>query len=50
MAGGTRFQIGLGERFDGTTVKADLPGSVIALPGDTGHFHWAMSGGDMRRR
>jgi len=38
------FYIGLGERFDGDTVKAYPPGSVIVLPGDTWHFHWAKSG------
>ena len=38
------FYIGLGERFDGDGVKAYPPGSVIVLPGDTWHFHWAKSG------
>ena len=38
------FYIGLGERFDGDEVKAYPPGSVIVLPGDTWHFHWAKSG------
>jgi quercetin dioxygenase-like cupin family protein len=38
------FYIGLGERFDGEKVKAYPPGSVIVLPGDTWHFHWAKSG------
>ena len=38
------FYIGLGEQFDGDKVKAYLPGSVIVLPGDTWHFHWAKSG------
>ena len=38
------FYIGLGERFDGEQVKAYPPGSVIVLPGDTPHFHWAKSG------
>jgi|GEM_PF-277185 len=38
------FYIGLGERFDGDTLKAYPPGSVIVLPGDTWHFHWAKSG------
>ena len=36
--------IGLGDRFDGDKVKAYPPGSVIILPGDTPHFHWAKSG------
>ena len=38
------FYIGLGDRFDGDQVKAYPPGSVIILPGDTPHFHWAKSG------
>ena len=38
------FYIGLGERFDGDKVQAYPPGSVIVLPGDTWHFHWAKSG------
>jgi quercetin dioxygenase-like cupin family protein len=38
------FYIGLGEQFDGDKVKAYPPGSVIVLPGDTAHFHWAKSG------
>ena len=38
------FYIGLGERFDGDKVKAVAPGSVVILPGDTPHFHWAKSG------
>ena len=38
------FYIGLGEQFDGDKVKAYPPGSVIVLPGDTSHFHWAKSG------
>jgi quercetin dioxygenase-like cupin family protein len=38
------FYIGLGERFDGDKVKAYPSGSVIVLPGDTPHFHWAKSG------
>jgi len=25
-------------------VKAVAPGSVVILPGDTPHFHWAKSG------
>ncbi len=37
------FYIGLGEKFDGDKVKAYPPGSVIVLPGDTWHFHWAKS-------
>jgi quercetin dioxygenase-like cupin family protein len=38
------FYIGLGERFDGDKVDAYPPGSVIVLPGETWHFHWAKSG------
>lgn len=38
------FYIGLGERFDGRKVQAFPPGSVLVLPGDTWHFHWAKSG------
>jgi quercetin dioxygenase-like cupin family protein len=38
------FYIGLGETFDGDKVKAYPPGSVIVLPGETWHFHWARAG------
>ena len=38
------FYIGLGDRFDADAVKAYPPGSVIVLPGDTWHFHFAKSG------
>ena len=38
------FYIGLGDRFDGDIVTAFPPGSVIVLPGNTSHFHWAKSG------
>ena len=38
------FYVGLGDRFDGDKVAAYPPGSVIVLPGDTFHFHWAKSG------
>jgi quercetin dioxygenase-like cupin family protein len=38
------FYIGLGDRFDGDKVQAFPPGSVIVLPGNTSHFHWAKSG------
>ena len=38
------FYIGLGEEFNGDKVKAYPPGSVVVLPGDTPHFHWAKSG------
>ena len=36
--------VGLGDRIDGDKVAAYPPGSVIVLPGDTYHFHWAKSG------
>src|SRR5471030_2564624 len=38
------FYIGLGDRFDSEHVNAYPPGSVIVLPGNTPHFHWAKSG------
>jgi quercetin dioxygenase-like cupin family protein len=38
------FYIGLGEEFDGDKVQAFPPGSVVVLPGNTSHFHWAKSG------
>jgi quercetin dioxygenase-like cupin family protein len=38
------FYIGLGTKFDASKLKAYPPGSVIILPGNTAHFHWARSG------
>jgi hypothetical protein len=38
------FYIGLGEQFDPDALRAYPPGSVVVLPGDTYHFHWAQSG------
>ena len=38
------FYIGRGEQFDAAVMEAYPPGSVIVLPGDTPHFHWAKSG------
>jgi quercetin dioxygenase-like cupin family protein len=38
------FYLGLGEQFDAEKLKAYPPGSVVVLPGDTWHFHWAKSG------
>jgi hypothetical protein len=38
------FYIGLGEHFDADKLHAYPPGSVIVLPGDTFHYHWAKSG------
>jgi quercetin dioxygenase-like cupin family protein len=38
------FFIGLGEEFDETKLVAHPPGSVVVLPGNQPHFHWARSG------
>ena len=38
------FYIGLGDHFDAGGLYAYPPGSVIVLPGNTSHFHWARSG------
>jgi len=38
------FYIGLGDAFDETKLTAFAPGSVVVLPGDQPHFHWAKSG------
>jgi quercetin dioxygenase-like cupin family protein len=38
------FYIGLGDQFDAEKLQAYAPGSVIVLPGNTSHFHWAKSG------
>jgi quercetin dioxygenase-like cupin family protein len=38
------FYIGLGDRFDAARMEAFPPGSVVILPGDTSHFHFAKSG------
>ena len=38
------FYVGLGNRFDAEDLKAYPPGSVVVLPGNTWHFHWAKSG------
>jgi quercetin dioxygenase-like cupin family protein len=38
------FYIGLGDEFDASKLEAFSPGSVIILPGNTPHFHWAKSG------
>ena len=38
------FYIGLGEEFNSEDLRAHPPGSVVVLPGDTWHFHWAKSG------
>jgi quercetin dioxygenase-like cupin family protein len=38
------FYIGLGDKFDADKVNAYPPGSIIVLPGNTSHFHFAKSG------
>jgi quercetin dioxygenase-like cupin family protein len=38
------FYIGLGDEFDAEKLRVYSPGSVIILPGNTSHFHWARSG------
>ena len=38
------FYIGVGEEFEPDKLEAYPPGAVIALPGNTSHFHWAKSG------
>ena len=38
------FYIGLGDEFDADKLEAYPPGTVIVLPGNTSHFHWAKSG------
>jgi hypothetical protein len=38
------FYIGLGDKFDASKLQAFPPGSVVVLPGNTSHFHWARSG------
>jgi quercetin dioxygenase-like cupin family protein len=38
------FYVGQGNIFDPEKLQAYPPGSVIILPGNTSHFHWAKSG------
>jgi hypothetical protein len=38
------FYIGLGDKFDAEKLVAHPPSTVIILPGNTAHFHWAKSG------
>jgi quercetin dioxygenase-like cupin family protein len=38
------FYIGLGEAFDEERLTPHAVGTVIVLPGDQPHFHWARSG------
>jgi quercetin dioxygenase-like cupin family protein len=37
------FYIGVGDQFDPEKLEAYPPGSVVVLPGNTSHFHWARS-------
>lgn len=38
------FYIGMGDQFDADKLEAYPAGTVIVLPGNTSHFHWAKSG------
>jgi quercetin dioxygenase-like cupin family protein len=38
------FYIGFGREFDPKKLQAYGPGSIVILPGNTPHFHWAASG------
>jgi quercetin dioxygenase-like cupin family protein len=38
------FYIGLGNVFDESKLSAFAPGSVVVVPGEQPHFHWAKSG------
>ncbi len=38
------FYIGFGTTFDPDQLQAYAPGSVLVLPANTPHFHWAKSG------
>ncbi len=38
------FYIGFGTEFDESKLVAYGPGSVVVLPANTPHFHWARSG------
>ena len=45
MVAGLGLGLALGvAKLDADKVQAYPPGSVIVLPGDTPHFHWAKSG------
>jgi quercetin dioxygenase-like cupin family protein len=37
------FYVGRGEEFDENKLEAFPPGTVVILPGNTPHFHWAKS-------
>ena len=38
------FYIGLADQFDGDWLEAYPPGSVVVVPDNTPHYHWAKSG------
>jgi hypothetical protein len=38
------FYVARGEIFASDSLEAYAPGSVVVLPGNTPHFHWAKSG------
>lgn len=38
------FYVGLDEQLDADRLQPYPPGTVIVLPGNTWHFHWAKSG------
>ena len=38
------FYVGLGEQFDESRLASFAPGTIILLPGNQPHFHWAKSG------
>jgi hypothetical protein len=38
------FYIAPGEQFDKSKLAAYAPGSIVVLPGNQPHFHWAKSG------
>ena len=38
------FCIGLGDQFDADKMQEFPPGSVVVLPANTSHFHWARFG------
>jgi quercetin dioxygenase-like cupin family protein len=38
------FYIGVGNHFNEVAVSAYPPGSIVLLPGNTPHFHWAKTG------
>ena len=38
------FYVGLGNEFNPDSLEAYPPGTVLVLPGNMPHFHWARSG------